>query len=239
MLPLITGEWFRLLFVGITTLSFPGFASGTYSFTVEEYINCSPCPVSARIEISGNQVTVTNTSQIESAITSFYILKPNGAVTVTSLTSSIPDWRLETELNSAFISFSPELEYSDVDLYFGAELLSPVEYRIWRNQSGTFSFEMQGGSLDSPEWRSAELPLAFVRWQDLDCIYPSCKGAYITAAYVSINTSGDQLEIEYKGTIQESTDLVEWSDMDPQPENPWSLSVNPGEAHFYRIKETE
>lgn len=51
---------------------------------------------------------------------------------------------------------------------------------------------------------------------------------------ISLNRLDTGLEIDYEGTIQESTDLRNWSDMDPQPLTPFKIPGPPVEKEFYR-----
>ncbi|NDV61719.1 hypothetical protein G0Q06_04585 [Puniceicoccales bacterium CK1056] len=46
----------------------------------------------------------------------------------------------------------------------------------------------------------------------------------------------DGMEIEYRGTLQESSDLNSWTDMNPQPASPWTFIFEPGGKRFFRSR---
>jgi hypothetical protein len=54
--------------------------------------------------------------------------------------------------------------------------------------------------------------------------------------YLNITRTGDELTVEYVGTLQESTLLSGWTDSNPQPNSPFTFTLSSGEKQFYQIK---
>ncbi|WP_411846913.1 sialate O-acetylesterase [Roseibacillus persicicus] len=62
----------------------------------------------------------------------------------------------------------------------------------------------------------------------------SCQPAVASPVGIQSDGSGG-LQLSYLGVLQESTDLVNWTDITPQPPSPWSVSTT-GDAWFVRSK---
>jgi len=58
----------------------------------------------------------------------------------------------------------------------------------------------------------------------------------VNTPMIEIISGLDGMQIDYRGTLQESSDLNSWTDMDPQPGSPWTLTLVPGEKRFFRTK---
>lgn len=58
----------------------------------------------------------------------------------------------------------------------------------------------------------------------------------IETPLIGITPSVEGMQIEHRGTLQESGDLNSWTDMNPQPASPWTVTIEPGEKRFFRIK---
>jgi N-acetylneuraminic acid mutarotase len=52
------------------------------------------------------------------------------------------------------------------------------------------------------------------------------------APWISIARSGFNLAVEFNGVLQQSVDLSQWSDLDPQPLTPWTFAPSTGKMFF-------
>lgn len=58
----------------------------------------------------------------------------------------------------------------------------------------------------------------------------------IQTPLLEITRLPDHMQLNYRGTLQESNDLHSWTDLNPQPPSPWTFSLEPGEKRFFQIK---
>jgi hypothetical protein len=55
-------------------------------------------------------------------------------------------------------------------------------------------------------------------------------------SYLNITRSGETLTVDYVGTLQDSTLLSGWTDLDPQPASPFDFTLSTGQKRFFQIK---
>jgi hypothetical protein len=58
----------------------------------------------------------------------------------------------------------------------------------------------------------------------------------VNTPLLSIGPVSEGLKLNYRGILQESTDLDTWKDMHPQPGSPWIFIPEAGQKHFFKIK---
>ena len=54
--------------------------------------------------------------------------------------------------------------------------------------------------------------------------------------YLDLTKVDGSLIINYHGTIQQSTDLKNWTTVDPQPQSPFEIYLQSGEKVFYKLE---
>jgi hypothetical protein len=195
------------------------FANGTYKFTVQG--------TNIALNLSGNDYPNIPIATLAGGAWSDgqYVINASNTLKITT---------------STFTNYAQNV---DGRIFIFASIPPLVSYHSSAPTSNSLTFAVPPNTL-----ASGRINTMFIGFDAIVSTNASLAGSY-NLAYYEITTkfavvtipqisaqaaSGGKLQINFTGTLQQSSDLQTWSDVTPQPASPWQVPVGVGNE-FFRV----